>query len=162
MLYYTLAFQQLRFFVWGCLWLLDCPISTQRVIRLYSETHGGHSHDVSKIEPQLSTRGQIAPSNFYIFNLNNFLLLSGHSFVLFSYQVYCISILEKMVHNAKFIVKGSSRAKIYSVFKYVNFGSLTAPEAFIVLFVNGIPLQRVIQKRPQTQYQHIWMLLGVQ
>ena len=49
-----------------------------------------------------------------------------------------------MVYNAKFIVKGSSRAKIYSVFKYVNFGSLTAPEAFIMLFGNGIPLQRVI------------------
>ena len=49
-----------------------------------------------------------------------------------------------MVYNVKFIVKGSSRAKIYSVFKYVNFGSLTAPEAFIMLFGNGIPLQRVI------------------
>ena len=49
-----------------------------------------------------------------------------------------------MVYNAKLIVKGSSRAKIYSVFKYVNFGSLTAPEAFIMLFGNGIPLQRVI------------------
>ena len=49
-----------------------------------------------------------------------------------------------MVYDAKFIVKGSSRAKIYSVFKYVNFGSLTAPEAFIMLFGNGIPLQRVI------------------
>ena len=49
-----------------------------------------------------------------------------------------------MVYNAKFIVKGSSRANIYSVFKYVNFGSLTAPEAFIMLFGNGIPLQRVI------------------
>ena len=56
--------------------------------------------------------------------------------------MYCI--LEKMVYNAKFIVKGSSRTKIYSVFKYVNFGSLTTPEAFIMLFSNGIPLQRVI------------------
>ena len=46
--------------------------------------------------------------------------------------------------NAKFIVKGSSRAKIYSVFKYVNFGSLTAPKAFIMLFGNGMPLQRVV------------------
>ena len=50
-----------------------------------------------------------------------------------------------MVYNAKFIVKGSSRAKIYSVFRYVNFGSLTAPEAFMMLFGNGIPLgQRVV------------------
>ena len=49
-----------------------------------------------------------------------------------------------MVYNAKFIFKGSLRAKIYSVFKYVNFGSLTAPEAFIMLFGYGIPLQRVV------------------
>ena len=49
-----------------------------------------------------------------------------------------------MVYNATFIVKGSLRAKIYSVFKYVNFGSLTTPEAFIMLFGHGIPIQRVI------------------
>ena len=57
-----------------------------------------------------------------------------------------------MVYNAKFIVKGSSRAKFYSVFKYVNFGSLTAPEAFIMLFGTGIPLQRVI---PMLYLYHI-------
>ena len=49
-----------------------------------------------------------------------------------------------MAYNAKLIVRGSSGAKIYIVFKYANFGSQTAPEALIMLFGNGIPLQRVI------------------
>ena len=49
-----------------------------------------------------------------------------------------------MAYNAKLIVQGSSGAKIYIVFKYANVGSQTAPDAFIMLFGNGIPLQRVI------------------
>ena len=49
-----------------------------------------------------------------------------------------------MAYNAQLIVRGSSGAKIYIVFKYANFGSQTAPEALIMLFGNGIPLQRVI------------------
>ena len=34
-------------------------MSTQRVIWLYSKTRRGHSHDVSKMEPQISTRGKM-------------------------------------------------------------------------------------------------------
>ena len=49
-----------------------------------------------------------------------------------------------MAYNAKLIVQGSSEPKFYMIFKYANFGSLTAPEALIMLFGNGIPLQRVI------------------
>jgi hypothetical protein len=37
------------------------PRSTQRVFWLYRTTHGGHSHDVSKMEPEILTRGQINP-----------------------------------------------------------------------------------------------------
>ena len=35
----------------------------------------------------------------------------------------------KMAYNAKLIVQGSSGAKIYIIFKYANFGSLTAPDS---------------------------------
>ena len=78
MLYHTLAFQQLRFFVWA---VRELKFTIQfmaprlphkyvkRVIWLYSKTRGGHSHDVSKMEPQIFTRGQMG-AIFYIYSIS--------------------------------------------------------------------------------------------
>ena len=81
---------------------------------LYSKTRGGHSHDVSKMEPEILTRGQIG-AIFYIYSISTILycflviyLCYFHSSGVF----YTI----KMAYNAKLIVRGSSGAKIYIVF----------------------------------------------
>ena len=95
------------------------------------------------MEPEILTRGQMG-AIFYIYSLSTTLICFLVIDLCYIHN-RCIIFHKNGIFNAKFIFnKGSSRAKIYSVFKYANFGSLTAPEAFIMLFCNGIPFQRVI------------------
>ena len=67
------------------------PRLPQIFLWLYSRTRGSHSHDVSKMEPEiLISLGPNGSHFLHLFNLNNFILLSGHRFVLFLKQVYCM------------------------------------------------------------------------
>ena len=80
---------------------------------------------------------------FYIYSISTILYCFLVIDLCYFYN-RCIVYHKNGIFNAKLIFKGSSRAKIYSVFKYAHFGSLTAPETFSMFICNGISLQRVI------------------
>ena len=79
---------------------------------------------------------------FYIYSLSTILICFLVIDLCYIHN-RCIIYHKNGIFNAKSIFKGSSRAKIYSGFKYGNFGSLTGPEAFIIYYVilqwNTIP-----------------------
>ena len=80
---------------------------------------------------------------FYIYSISTILYCFLVIYLCFFHN-RCIVYHKDGIYNAKLIVQGSLGAKIYTVFKYANFGSQTAPEALIMLFGNGISLQRVM------------------
>ena len=74
------------------------------------------------MEPEILTRGQMG-AIFYIYSLSTILICFLVVDLCYIHN-RCIIYHKNGIFNAKLIFKGSSRAKIYSVFKYGNFGSL--------------------------------------